>query len=57
MYVADSSYPKLAKLLQGLDPEVRREAAVEWRTNYRKWVNNPDKQAAKAAEEEYFKKW
>lgn len=57
MYVADSSYPKLAKLLQGLNPEVRREAAVEWRTNYRKWTNNPDKQAAKAAEEEYFKKW
>lgn len=57
MYVADSSYPKLAKFLGKLDPMVRRDAAVEWRTNYRKWVNNPDKQAAKAAEEEYFKKW
>lgn len=57
MYVADSNYPKLAKFLGKLDPTVRRDAAVEWRTNYRKWVADPDKQAAKAAEEEYFKKW
>ena len=57
MYVADSSYNRLAKLMQRLDPTVRRDAAVEWRTNYRKWVGNTDKQAAKAAEEEYFKKW
>lgn len=57
MYVADSSYPKLYRLLQGLNPCVRREAAVEWRTNYREWVDNPDKEAAKAAEQEYFSKW
>ena len=57
MYVADSSYNKLSKLMQRLNPEVRRDAAVEWRTNYRKWVGNTNKQAAKSAEEEYFKKW
>jgi hypothetical protein len=57
MYVADSTYPKLFRLLKTLAPELRREAAVEWRTNYRKWIDNPDKQAAKSAEEGYFAKW
>jgi hypothetical protein len=57
MYVADSSYPKLAKFLGKLDPTIRRDAAIEWRNNFRQWVGNADKAAAKQAEEEFFVKW
>ena len=57
MIVADSSYDKLFKLLSSLDPHIRREAAVDWRTNYKKWLGTKDKAAAKQAEEEYFKRW
>lgn len=57
MYVADSSYKRLEELLRRVAPEERRNVALEWRTEFRKHLNNPNKEAAKAAEEEFFKKW